>query len=70
MNGTKASTTSSQTPSSASSSPENIVPGLYPNPIKNNATKQGIKITSIMVENNTDASGKAVQITSNLRSKT
>lgn len=63
-------TTPSQQPSSTSSgtttqqttsqNPEDIVPGLYPNPIKNNATKQGFKITSLMVENNTDASGNPV----------
>lgn len=39
---------------------EDIVPGLYPNQIKNTATAQGIKISSIMVENNTDAAGNAV----------
>lgn len=40
--------------------PEDIVPGTYPNPIQNTATTQGFKISSIMVENNTDASGNPV----------
>ncbi|MCL5091486.1 MAG: hypothetical protein M1342_01530 [Patescibacteria group bacterium] len=53
---------SPQSPSrqSASRDPQDVVPGLYPNPIKNTATTQGIKITSLMVENNTDASGNPV----------
>ena len=45
---------------STSSNPEDIVPGLYPNPIKNIATTQGLKISSILIENNTDAAGNAV----------
>ncbi len=49
--------TTSQT---AGANPEDVVPGLYPNPIKNTSTKSGIKLTSIMVENNVDAAGNAV----------
>lgn len=45
---------------SASSSPEDIVPGLYPNPIVNTATTRGLKITSVMVENNVDTGGTPV----------
>ncbi len=49
------------TPSqTAGANPEDVVPGLYPNPIKNISTKAGIKLTSIMVENNADAAGNAV----------
>ncbi len=53
---------SSQTPSvqTTSQNPQDIVPGLYPDPIKNTATEPGFKITSLMVENNTDASGSPV----------
>lgn len=40
--------------------PQDIVPGLYPNPIKNNATTEGFKIMSIMVENNTDSAGNPI----------
>ena len=39
---------------------EDVVPGLYPNQIKNTATAQGIKISSIIVENNTGVAGTAV----------
>ena len=55
-------TVSSQTPSAQTTSqdPQDVVPGLYPNLIKNTATTQGFKITSLMVENNTDASGNPV----------
>ncbi len=44
----------------SAASPEDIVPGLYPNPIKNASIKPGIKIASVMVENNVDAAGNAV----------
>ncbi len=40
--------------------PEDVVPGIYPNPINNNATAEGFKLSSLMVENNTDALGNAV----------
>lgn len=43
-----------------SQDPQDIVPGLYPNPINNVATQEGFKITSAMVENNTDTSGNPV----------
>ncbi len=61
--------------SSTAQGAEDIVPGLYPNPIKNAATAKGFKIASMMVENNTDAGGNAVsdhlQFTlQNLTSKT
>lgn len=67
--------TSSVAIAPAATTPQDIVPGLYPNPIKNTATALGIKITSVMVENNTDTAGNAVsdhlQITlQNLTGKT
>ncbi|MCL4338447.1 hypothetical protein M1271_02055 [Patescibacteria group bacterium] len=40
--------------------PQDVVPGLYPDPIKNNSAVQGFKIASLMVENNTDAAGNPV----------
>lgn len=43
-----------------SNNPQDIAPGLYPNPIKNTATAAGFTIKSGMVENNTDAAGKVV----------
>jgi hypothetical protein len=51
---------STSTSPTASASAQDIVPGLYPNPIKNTSTTKGISISSIVVENNTDAAGKAV----------
>ena len=39
---------------------EDIVPGLYPNPIKNAATAKGFVVSSIMTENNVDAAGNPV----------
>ncbi len=54
---TSGASTTSQT---AGANPEDVVPGLYPNPIKNTSTKSGIKLTSVMVENNVDAAGNAV----------
>lgn len=43
-----------------SQDPQDIVAGLYPNPIQNTATTQGFKISSLMVENNTDTAGNPV----------
>ncbi len=43
-----------------SQDPQDIVPGLYKNPIQNTATQEGFVITAAIVENNTDAAGKAV----------
>lgn len=57
---TSASSASSSPMTGVSVSPQDIVPGLYPNPIKNTATTPGISVLSYMVENNTDASGKPV----------
>ena len=39
---------------------QNIVPGIYPNPIVNTTTTPGIKVSAVMVENNTDAAGNPV----------
>lgn len=41
-----------------SSDPQDIVPGLYPNPIKNISTISGLSIVSGLVENNVDKNGK------------
>ncbi len=58
---TQPSTSNAATSSQAAgANPEDVVPGLYPNPIKNTATKPGIKLSSVMVENNVDAGGNAV----------
>jgi hypothetical protein len=43
-----------------SQDPQDIVPGLYKNPIQNTATQEGFVITTTAVENNTDTAGKAV----------
>jgi hypothetical protein len=43
-----------------SSDPQDIVPGTYPNQIKNLATTDGLSIVSGLVENNVDAQGKLV----------
>lgn len=40
-----------------SQNPEDIIAGLYPNPINNTASQEGFKIKSILVENNTDSTG-------------
>jgi hypothetical protein len=40
------------------SDPQDIVPGTYPNKIKNTATMSGFSIVSGLVENNVDAQGK------------
>jgi hypothetical protein len=46
---------------STSADPQDIVPGLYANPITNTATQTGFKIVSITVENNVDpTTGKPV----------
>jgi uncharacterized membrane-anchored protein len=58
--------TTSQSGSSASAAkdnsrpvdPQDIVPGVYPNQIKNTATADGLTIVSGLVENNIDAQGK------------
>lgn len=52
--------TSAITTAPTATTPQDIVPGLYPNPIKNTARISGIKITSIIVENNTDTTKNAV----------
>lgn len=39
---------------------QDIVPGLYPNPIRNLATAPGIRLSAVQVENNTDAAGNPV----------
>ncbi len=41
-----------------SSDPQDIVPGTYPNQIKNAATTSGFSIVSGLVENNVDTQGK------------
>lgn len=41
-----------------SSDPQDIVPGTYPNQIKNTATASGLSIVSGLVENNVDVQGK------------
>lgn len=43
-----------------SQSPEDVIAGLYPNPIQNTSTIQGFKIASAMVENNTGSSVNSV----------
>ncbi len=43
-----------------SAKPENIVPGFYPNPIKNTSTEANFIIVSAKVENNTDDNGKPI----------
>lgn len=42
----------------ASSNPQDIVPGTYPNQINNTATVSGLTLVSGKVENNTDDKGK------------
>ena len=48
------------TGSTTSQNPQDIVPGLYKNPIQNTATQEGFVITATAVENNIDTTGKAV----------
>lgn len=45
---------------SPGSNPQDVVPGLYKNEINNTSTVKGFSISSAMVENNVDASGKVV----------
>lgn len=58
------STQSTQIGSSGSNTtpqdPQEIVPGLYKNPIQNSSTQKGFDIIKITVENNTDATGKVI----------
>jgi hypothetical protein len=42
-----------------SSDPQDIVPGLYENSIKNASTTSGLKIVSVLVENNVGQDGKS-----------
>ncbi len=44
----------------SSQDPQDIVPGLYKNKIQNTATQEGFTIKATTVENNADATGKAV----------
>ena len=60
MNTQPAPTTTSTSTPQGTQSAEDIVPGLYPNPIKNTATAKGFSVPSILVENNTDAAGNPV----------
>jgi len=56
-------TTTAPAESSADTSaedPQDIVPGLYKNPIQNTASQEGFVITDSKVENNTDKSGKVI----------
>lgn len=50
----------SQSTKSTSQNPQDVVPGLYKNPIQNTATKEGLVITKATVENNTDTNGKVI----------
>ncbi len=43
-----------------SQDPQDVVPGLYKNQIKNTASKEGFTILTTTVENSTDAAGKSV----------
>ena len=53
-------TTTSASTTQGTQSAEDVVPGLYPNLIKNTAKAIGFSVPSILVENNTDAAGNAV----------
>lgn len=48
----------SSTVKNVSNDPQDIVPGLYTNVIKNTSTISGLKIESGLVENNVDKTGK------------
>lgn len=53
--------TASTAQTATSSNPQDVVPGTYPNEIKNTATTAGLSIKSGAVENNTDpTTGKVV----------
>lgn len=56
---TATSTNTGSNPATAQNA-EDVVPGIYPNPINNSSTKQGFKVSSIMTENNVDAAGNSV----------
>lgn len=45
---------------SSSQDPQDIVPGLYTNPIQNNSTSEGFVIAAATVENNIDSTGRTV----------
>ncbi len=60
QNGGNSTTQRSNSAQATSPDPQDVVAGLYPNPIQNTATTEGFKITSIMVENNTDSAGNPV----------
>jgi len=51
-------TRGAQAPTATTNDPQDIVPGMYPNPIKNASTATGLSIVSGLVENNIDAAGK------------
>lgn len=57
---TNANTQKSIPTQTTSQNPQDVIPGLYPDPIKDQSTKEGFKITSIIVENNTGSSGNPV----------
>lgn len=52
--------TASPTQPNSTQDPQDIVPGLYKNPIQNTATKEGFSITAATVENNVDQTGKTI----------
>jgi hypothetical protein len=47
-------------PTVSSQNPQDIVPGLYSNPIQNASTTEGFVLSQAVVENNVDGSGKPV----------
>jgi hypothetical protein len=55
---TQKATQTNSTKQNVSSDPQDIVPGLYTNVIKNTSTISGLKIESGLVENNIDKDGK------------
>ncbi len=57
---TQKATQTNSTKQNVSSDPQDIVPGLYTNVIKNTSTVSGLKIESGLVENNIDKDGKTV----------
>ena len=50
----------SSSANSPSEDPQDIVPGLYKNPIQNTAAADGFVVTDSKVENNIDKAGKAI----------